>query len=433
MKTIKIILKEIVIFFKNQIILVFFAIASLYVAIKCSHIKVFSWIPLTIQRLFIAPVEGTQLYECLNLLNGLCLAFLASFIFYIINNYIPRRINERKAEMSYSNEFFNLYSSMSRIIDMYLYEINIDKNEGKITLEDCKKMNQIKVTNCDNWIEIKYMNNGKFANTVSNHYNLLKDTIEETKRIYKNIDIIRSRSNYHYLSFSLVNCITKIEVNEFIKSMKFHYENPFISELNKGFSFLGVETSFYDLIQRHIELSSYVTNKCTYDFKYLNPERIENVKESETFMFARIFYKIYSVDYVINKINKIIQYSKTEERIEKARFVLEECIICVHDYYDTSSNFINSLMTLSDYITSSEFCNKIDIINKYHIKMYKGFLDEDTAMLKELFNDKDNLIKFYASILLKDTINSSNFYNQLSKKEKDIFINSSMYKLWEKR
>ncbi|MDF1618610.1 hypothetical protein, partial [Petrocella sp. FN5] len=75
--------------FRNNTLLIGILIISIFFIIKMSNIAILLWLPAFIKEIFTTPTTDNPSFEVYKLLENMSLAYIASFIFYILVDIIP--------------------------------------------------------------------------------------------------------------------------------------------------------------------------------------------------------------------------------------------------------------------------------------------------------------------------------------------------------
>ena len=168
--------KELTWFFQQHKLIVSICVISALLIAKASTLPVWGWLPHSIQQYLLAPKGGSDEWEIYSILSNLSFAYISSIITYILIQYIPERRKAIKAFVTLRSDLEQIYSSMSRLISMFLFDMQIDKSESQIILSDVVEMKHMYITNECKMCEIHPYRNGVDQRTVSEDYNLHKDS-----------------------------------------------------------------------------------------------------------------------------------------------------------------------------------------------------------------------------------------------------------------
>lgn len=423
--------KEIVVFIKRHTVICVLCMICAFIIAKYSHIPVPNWFP----SMFICPADGTAYYEWLKLLNNLSLAFVGSIITYIIIQYIPERRRAYNSYIVLKKEIYNLYSFMSRLIDMYLFEMEIQDSEEDLSEGKLEKICQVEISNKFKACGIEYLKNGVFANTTSHGYNLYEDSKHYTELVYKAIDKIKGTVCSGQLDSDIINTISIIENNWFLHFISdidiFYIHIPgyrnVILDFNKG---------FYELIKCHRVLSNYDIDLITYKFSKMSDEEIQSGKEMRLLRSSRVDFKIEGVSKAKSIAKEITELTPTEERLNKSEGVMFEMLV----YYDSEAikpkEILNAALTIAEYIEKNrtdDFQKNYALLNKLQIKKRLGTIStQEKRILYNIAKDTNvpDVIVFFAAILCENYEKAADSFSKFSEKEKACFIQFPIYRLW---
>lgn len=431
------VLTELWVFIKRHIVICVLIVICIFVSAKYSNIPAPSWLPISFKILLSRPQEETSDYEWWGLMNNLSLAFIASIITYLLIQYIPERKKADKAFTIIKHDICSLYSSMSRLIDMYLSEIKVEeKREKRVTLKQLSSVCNVEISDRIRNCRIRNITDGKDANVVSYGYNLFKDSKEYAKSIQETILHIKETICAPQLDSHILDTISTIENNRFLQcflKMKFPfsktpgYQNV-IHEFDKG---------LYEFIRCHLALSKYDFAQTTYNFIKISDAEMKAEREEMLFMTTRLIYKIKGAGEAKKIADNIIALEPTSKRLEKSVGVLLEMLV----YYDMTpqKNYgvLQAALKISEYIRQNETekrATQCAFLNSMQIKKRMNTIfAPDIDNLKSLMNDetasKDIILG--ASILCEEYEKATSFFESLPDEEKDVFIQLPIYHLWK--
>lgn len=427
--------KELIVFIKRNTIIFTLCLFSILVLAKYSLIPVPNWIPIGIQNILARPLEGSTAFEWLSIINNLSLAYIASIITYIVIQYIPERRKTNKAFSLLKKEISELYSNISRVIRMYLFEIKINKPDECITLEDIKDICNVEITDTTKNCRIKSMKNGSYINCISYGYNLFSDTIKYMTSVQKSMQNIKGSIYSSYLDSVLVETISIIENNWFYCCLKEKktpdtkipgYRNV-IFEFDKG---------FYEFIKCHISLSKYDFDLNSYEFEAISDAEMESEIERKQFSINRAIIKYIGTDIASKASKYITALEPTEERLRKSNGVILEILVCYDAEPIKSPVLLQAAWDLAEYVSKNEKeKNPIlyAILNSMQIKRRQGNLSsDDRKELKRIIEDINipSNVRLGAAIIIGEYNTANCIFEQLSEEMRNIFIQFPIYHLW---
>ena len=429
-------LNEIKLFIKRHIIIEAMLLGCLYIVAKNSHIKMPNWMPLSITKLFMSPAENTNAYEWLNLINSICLAFIASIIAYIFIQYIPERRRAYRAFTILKKELCSLYSYMSWLISMYLFEIGVETPESKVSVDDLAEICNIDISDKLRYCRIRYMRNGKYDNTSGSSYNLFADSKKYIGLVKKSIDRIKETRCAEYLDSNIIDIISKIENNWFFQYFSY-LKKPDIKTPGYKTVIYNFDKGFYGFIKCHRSLSCYNYDLLTYEFSAMSNGEVELEKEKQLFMTSRTFYKYMGASRASSIAKGISALNPTDERLIKSEGVMLEMLV----YYDFSptkpKEILQSALIVADYIRNNEtdeLKQKRAFINSMQVKKRLNTISlEEIEQLHSIINDTSmpNEMIVGAAILLEDYDIAVESFDKFPADEKEEFTQWPIYRLWQ--
>lgn len=430
-------MKEILVFFTRQKVLCVLCLLSIFVIVKYSKLPTPDWLPISICSLLNRPDEGTTDFEIWTLLNSLSLAFVSSVITYIIIHYIPERRKVHKAFAIQKKQLCSLYSYMSRLIYMYLFEIGIKDTERNITEKRISNVCNVEITDQWRYCKIRTFRNGKNGNVVDLGYNLFKDSKQYSELIQKTIDQMKGTVFSAYLDQDILEMLSIIENNWFLKYFSY-MDTPYKRTPGYQNVILNYDKSFFELIKCHISLDKYDYDKLTYEFSEISEDEIKAEEEKRLFMASRVIYKHFGASEAIRIANEITALEPNEERLRKANGVLLELLV----FYDTEEQkqkeILDAAFTIAEYILVNENNlqdKEIAFLNVMQIKKRLQIITaEDINKLDAIIVDGKGSeeVLIGALIICEKYKEAVPLFEQLSEERKRIFTQLPIYRLWEK-
>jgi hypothetical protein len=393
------------------------------------------WLPQFFHNLFLCPSTDTTHYEWLSLLNNLSLAFLASIIVYIVVQYIPERRKANKAFSLLRKEFVSLYSSMSRMICMYLFELGMTEKEEKIRLEQLSDVCEIDFTDYVRKCRIRYLRNSQFDNCESVGYSLYKDSLQCYQQISKSIGKIKETKCSANLDIDIVETISIIENNWFFRY--FSYEKPEVLPVGRKIHIINFDKGFYEFIMCHLALEKYSFDKISYEYSAISDDEYKKEQEERLFLKSRIIYLHLGVEEATKTAEQIVKLEPTELRLRKSAGVMLEMLV----YYDSaeqkSKEILLAALRIAKYVYLNEtgLTNEvIAFINIAQIKKRLNTLSESNIEILHLIEThkpmrNDAIIG--SAILCKDYVLASEVFGTLTEEDKQFFIQLPIYHLWD--
>lgn len=208
----KLIVKSVLKFYRRNKLLTVLFFVAIFVVIKFSNIQTIEFVPNIIKNVFLKPLEDSAGYYFFDLLNALSLAYISSFIFFVIVDYIPNIKKENTANSIIINDLKDLYTNLESLIYIFLLNANI--------YEDCSKLQAsdlIQIEKASNGNTIYFRKESLKTKTVTyEFYNLNEDVICSINNIKNNISKIKDIAIIREVSVELVDLLSIIESNRFL-------------------------------------------------------------------------------------------------------------------------------------------------------------------------------------------------------------------------
>jgi len=426
---------EIWLFIKRHVVICILLLVSLFAIAKSSQIPAPNWLWKPITKLLLCPPDGSVAFEWWGLFSNLSLAYLASIITFMVVQYIPERRRAYKAFTILKKELCSLYSYMSYLISMYLFEIGVEKAEDQITIDDLSSICNVEISDKIKYCRIQHMRNGGKENAQGFEYNLYTDSKKYIDLLHKSIIRIKDAGCSEHLDLDLVDAISSIESNWFAQFFSY-LQGP--STRTPGYKkvIFNFDKGFYDFILCHRSLSEYNFDLISYEFTKMSKEEIDAEKERSLFMATRALYKHVDVSMAKRIANSIIALEPTEERLRKSNGVLLEMLV-YYDYSDQKqTEILEAALCIAEYILRNEtdiLGTEVAILNYCQIKKRLGALSsEDRNALHIIISREDinDYIRSGAAILSEDFEIALDSFRKLSEEEKHQFVQFPIYLLW---
>lgn len=278
MRRINIFFRKIIEFVKDNKIIVIILLLSVFSIIKFSELPFIKSTPDFIERFFIKPNQGATGFEVWRLLENLSLAYIASVIFYIIIDFIPKQKMERKAFNLLQSDLVSLYLYMSDIIVSIKTALGIIKDIRDISLDDVSLLDDFKLKNEPVYYYSTPYIDGEKKGAVQEFYNYYIDTPNYANLINERLEKIKKVPCAIYAEFRLLEVLSTIESNYFINQVLDFKNEPLnddicISRCNFG-------KNYYDFIQSYIKLGLFKFEKHTYQKMPMSESEIKDYKDS---------------------------------------------------------------------------------------------------------------------------------------------------------
>jgi len=220
-----------------------------------------------------------------NVLLSLSYSYMAGFCFYILVEYLPKKVAQKKAYIVWKNGIVNIYMRMSEMIAALKMIYEISSEDKAISVNDVKKMNKYQPENeiiyfCETIYISDIGENGTTKGVFVFHENLCglaKYIREEISNMIK----LPSTSNN---KIELIEVISEIESCEFIKTCSDLSNNILLHEHEMD----DFGNKFYQFIQLHEKLSKYKFRQFSYKFRRLTEDEITTMKVEQKKVFQEI-------------------------------------------------------------------------------------------------------------------------------------------------
>lgn len=233
-------------FIRKNMILSILLFVSILVVIKFSELHFLPFTPTYLEIVFLKPVDNTAEYEIFALMENLSLAYIASLMFYIIVDYIPKEKMAKKSLDILEKKLVSLYLYTGEIISYVLAEIKLDKELDDILKEDLIILDEQKFShNSKYYISYTYIDGIKNDGCTKLEFIFKKDIIVYSDLVLKSIENIKNMPCIMYADFKLIEILSSIESNRFFKQLN---EIKDIPE-DVHFRNFNLGVNFYNLIQ----------------------------------------------------------------------------------------------------------------------------------------------------------------------------------------
>jgi hypothetical protein len=260
--------------FKRIPIIFVLLLTSIYLVIKYSDLPVIAWLPSGIIKILMKPEYGTTEYEIYRILENLSLAYIASYIFYILIDYLPKRKNEKFALISIQSYLINLYLNMSTVIAALNVLVGLKKEINQITKEDLIEMDEYDFKAEKVYYHRYNYVNGELINKDDIYFNYLSDTPNYIKKIKRDTEKIKNIPCSAYINYNILLAITDIEINDFLNQILNFEKKSIVDNVKIIRGNLGL--NYYKFIKSYLKLGAFVNTKYTYVYDYMNEQEKED-------------------------------------------------------------------------------------------------------------------------------------------------------------
>lgn len=428
--------KEIMLFAKRHVGVLILLFVSFIVLLKWTSIPMWSIIPGYIGEILVRPVKGTTSFELLEIFCNLSLAYMASLIFYMVVDYVPSRKKEVNAFKSLKSNLESIYAEMSYIIRMLMYDIQVEKPVSKIERKDIERINTINVENRYKYVDITHTKNGERGNVKSDQYNLYIDLKEKSENIYKKIDYIMSLPVSSSLDAEIIETLSKVRNSRFLHIFNYA-EGEFFKHV-PGYTdvILNLDDFFIEFRDLWIDLGDSEIDKPDYIFLKMTEEEISKAQEEKYFFAGRGAFLKLPKEKVVGVLKHEKEIDLNADTAPKFNAVLLEMLVAYDYDKEKCAYLLGYAKDLSErlckYEGSKEY-NQMAKLNEFQILVRMNMVSQkDIKELNSILEKPaDKMIDLGKQILLKNKEKAATIFEELSDKEKEIFIQFPIYRLWE--
>ncbi len=429
---------ELKLFFKNNMVVLFFFMFSLIVVIKNSEIPLLSNIPAMIKWVFTKPDAGTITAFVFIILENISLAYIASCVFYFVVDYFPKRKNEKKAYLLIKDELRDIYGELSYIIRMFLFEIKVDEEPREIIKDriSLSKVCNIHLENKDTHAKIAHYYNGS-SNSSSYSYNICNDTVRKTINIEQKIESIYDRPRSKEIETSLYEVIDGIRGSRFLRMIKNYGQGGYVEAPSRNRIFLNLDKSFRELVSWYVKLGKYDFDKIDYKIFSITETEWKKQNEELVLMLDRSCFLNIPIDKLRGKVNCILKIELNDENFDRITGVLCELLVACDFSPSKKGDLLPMGKHIAGYLKRHEGKDErsaIAAINYLQILRRMGTATKkDVREVKWIITSRESMPKYIvlgALILVKNYKEAEKLFDSLSTEMKQFFISLPIYRLW---
>ena len=428
-------MKKLKIHIKRKILIIL-TVCSLFCVLKFSSITMWAEFPCWLSNILVQPSIGTDAYEIWSLFENLSLAYIASLIFYIVVEYIPRKEKEKKSLAVISNNLESIYDNLSYIIRVILFEIEIDKSIKDIELADLEQVKYLIFDSTTKYADITHVRNGKDINVKDFSYNLLDKCKCCGNSITKTIDGIFSLQIAGNVDEDLIELLSSLRKSRFLSMMSyFEYQNTRRVPGRKN-EILFYDESFYELIQYRESIGKYKIDLLDYRFEQLTDEQIKEGRERRVFWLDRSFFMRASIEKIQSSLSYMPNIILDEVSFHKINGVLMEALVT----YDIDNEQYNYMLpiakNIAEYLCNydgSEECKDIACLNYLQVLRRMGTITKkDMLGARQIIADtnKSKILRLGALIIVRNFAEAKNVFDSLHENQKFQVVSMPIYRLW---
>ncbi|NMB95816.1 MAG: hypothetical protein GYA02_04280 [Clostridiaceae bacterium] len=247
MNKIKDLCNKVKINFKKHVLIILL-IASAYCVIRYSELPILPFVPDVVANLLIKPNPDTTLYEVFRLLENLSLAYIASYVFYLIIDYFPNKNRASQALELAKGEINFIHFNMGDLIMRINAVANIPKDINEITISDLHKLDDFTFSNETLYLYKYSVVNGEKKITTRYTENFYTYSTNNIHNIVNCLKTIKTISCSIYIDFDILQILSSIETNWFLNWILKLKPNQ--KEVRMGFS-----NDYYQFIQSYKKLN----------------------------------------------------------------------------------------------------------------------------------------------------------------------------------
>ena len=423
----------------NLLIIILFVLLffSLFGAIKFSKIIVWGFLPNGIKNIFICPEEETDAYEIWSFINNISLAYVASFVFYFVVEYVPMKVKEKKAFNIVSNKLITIYGNLSYIIRVVLFEIDEKKNLEDIRVSDLVKVTTVFFNSETKYADITHVRNGKDSNSKEFSYDVLDKCKNCGKRINNTIDEIFSMQIAGNISDELVELLSEIRQSRFLSMLSsFDHENTRKIPGHERIA-LNFDKSFFEIIKYRERLGNYKFDLLDYRFEKMSDGEICKERENRIYYLGRSIFMHVPIEKIHSTLSYMPNIKLDEQKFHKLNGVLMEALVT----YDLDSKQYGYILSVAKKIAEflcayegSEECRDIALLNYMQVLRRIGsYSKKHYQPAKAIIsnNDKPKEYRLGALIIVKNFAEAQKVFYELDENQQKHMTSLPIYRLWD--
>ncbi len=418
-------------------LLIILLLASIFCIIKFSKIGVWELEWEELEKIFLCPPKKTDAYEAWSILNNLSLAYISSLLFYVIVEFIPTKMKEKKALTIISNKVMKIYGEMSYIIRVVLFEIGVEKDIDNIEISDLSDITTLFFDSTTKYADITHMRNGENTNSKEFSYNVLDKCKDCGMRIEQTIDEIFNMQIAGNISDELVNLLSEIRQSRFLHLISFFDHDNTRNIPGVESIVLDFDKSFLELIQQWNKLKKYKFELLDYHFEKMTEEDINKERESMIYMLGRAFFMRASIEKIQNSLSYMPNIQLDETKFHKLNGVLMEVLVA----YDVDNKKYGYLLpiakSIAEYLCKydgSEQCRDIACLNYLQVLRRMGtYSKKSFSPAKDIIADqnKEAIYRLGALIIVRNFQEAQKLFFDLEDSLQEQVRSFPIYRLWD--
>ena len=429
---------EVFTFFRRHVTISIFLMISIVTIIKFSEIPVANWCPSIISRLLLRPITGTSQFFYYELANTFAITIISSIIIYILVSYIPQRIRAKKAFLTIKKSLIQLYSAMDLIIELYKYALNITKPNNRIKQTELGEADTLLLNDKTQDLIIRSGIKSKPPNIIKYGSNFYKDIKNEIEAIDKAIELIKANISISFLDDELLRVVTCIENSRFLSMLhginKGETALPGYRNIKLNFS-----VSLYEFMKQFQKLGKYDFKKMAHVISAMKDTDYDSKRESEVEKLNRSIF-IMDKAQSLSKVQTVIKSLpyNNQKNLNITIGIALEMIIA----FDVEENDRGLLLyakeivehCIEKYENSDSMAAVLQTnLAQIELRLTGVITNKKCEILEDIIQDEDleDAFKIGACVLLKKYDKASVIFETISGSDKNAFIQSPIYKLWE--
>ena len=421
---------------KKSIILIILTICSMFCVLKFSKITMWTMLPEWLSNIFERPSIGTNEYEIWSLIDNLSLAYIASLIFYIVVEYIPKKEKEKKAFAVISSNLQSIYDNLSYIIRVITFEIGLEKNISDIELADLEKVKNIIFDSTTKYADITHVKNNEDLNVKVFAYNVLDDSKLHGNSITKNIDDIFSLQIAGNINEDIVELLSNLKKSRFLSMMSyFEHQNTRRIPGRKN-EILFYDKSFYELIQYREAIGKLKIDLLDYRFEKMTDDQISREREERVYWLGRSYFMRMPIEKIQGSISYMPNIVLNEASFSRLNGVLLEALVTYDIDNEQYKHMLPIARSIAEYLCSfngSEDCIDIACLNYLQVLRRMGTITKkDMIGARQIIADtnKSKFLRLGALIIVRNFAEAKNVFDSLDDNQKFQVVSMPIYRLW---
>ena len=225
-------------------------------------------------------------FERINkVLINLSYSYMAGFCFYILVEYFPKKVAQKKAYIVWEKGIVNVYMRMSEMIAALKMIYDIDIEDKELSIDEVKDLETYQPKNEKVYFGATTYINDIDENGIIKGFFVFHENLNElATRIKKEILSMIQLPSTPNIEIELIEIISEIESCEFLNTCDRLLDNPLYYEHTKG----NFNIDFYQFVQLHEKLSKYKFKKLSYKYEKLMSYEIAAMKVEQKEVFQEI-------------------------------------------------------------------------------------------------------------------------------------------------